>query len=189
MKKLFSFNMVTIDGFFEGPDHDIYWHNVDKEFNEYAIAQLDEIGILLFGRVTYQMMAAYWPTPAAVKDDPIVAGLMNRLPKVVFSRTLKKAEWNESRLVKEKIGEEITKLKQQSGKDLAVFGSGNLLAALIELDLVDEHRLMVNPVVLGAGSPLFKTKDKLSMKLLKTRTFGNGNVLLCYQPIKKRSQE
>ncbi len=185
MKKLFSFNMVTIDGFFEGLNHDIYWHNVDKEFNEYAIAQLNEIGTLLFGRVTYQMMAGYWTTPDATKNDPVVAGLMNSLPKVVFSRTLKAAEWNNTRLVRNEIGNEILQLKKQPGKDLAVFGSADLLATLVEMDLVDEHRLMVNPMVLGAGTPLFKTNDKYNFKLLNTRTFRNGNVLLCYAANRK----
>ena len=91
MRKLFSFNMVTLDGYFEGPNHEIDWHNVDGEFNEFAIEQTGAVDMLLFGRVTYQLMASYWPTPDAIKNDPIVADLMNRLPKIVFSRTLEKA--------------------------------------------------------------------------------------------------
>ncbi len=189
MGKLFSFNMVTLDGFFEGQNHDISWHHVDNEFNEFAIAQLHEIGALLFGRVTYQMMASYWPTPDAIKNDPTVAGLMNHTSKLAFSRTLNKAKWENTRLVKDHIAEEVRKLKQQPGKDLAIFGSANLMSTLIEHNLVDEHRLMVNPIVLGAGTPLFKTKDKLNLKLLKTRTFGNGNVLLCYEPARNQPQE
>ena len=187
MRKLFSFNMVTLDGFFAGVNGDINWHNVDAEFNEFAIAQLNEIGTLLFGRVTYQMMASYWPTPDAVKDDPIVAGLMNHLPKIVFSKTLAKAGWENTKLIKDKIAEELTKLKQQSGKDIAVFGSANLMSTLMQMDLIAEHRVMVNPVVLGSGSPLFQNKDKLNLKLLKTRTFGNGNVLLSYQTVGNHS--
>ena len=186
MRKLFSFNMVTLDGFFEGPDHDISWHNVDAEFNEFAIEQTSAVDALLFGRVTYRLMANYWPTPAAIENDPIVAGLMNRLPKIVFSRTLEKAEWNNTRLIRDRIAEEMLKLKQQPGDDLALFGSANLMSALMQLDLIDEHRIMVNPVILGSGNPLFKrTNDKLNLKLIKTRTFGNGNVLLCYQPDRK----
>ncbi len=178
--------MVTLDGFFEGPDHDISWHQVDAEFNDFAIAQLDEVDTLLFGRVTYQGMASYWTTPDAIKDDPIVAGLMNRIPKIVFSRTLGKADWSNTRLVKDHIGEEIAKLKQQPGQALALFGSAILMSTLMQLDLIDEHRIMVNPVILGSGYPLFKrTKDKLNLKLVKTRTFGNGNVLLCYEPVRK----
>ena len=175
--------MVTLDGFFEGPNQDISWHSVDDEFNEFAIEQLGTVGVLLFGRVTYQMMASYWPTPAAIADDPIVADLMNRLPKVVFSTTLEKAEWNNARVIKDHIAEEIRKLKQQPGKDLALFGSANLMSTLMQLDLLDEHRIMVSPVVLGNGNPLFKrAENKLNLKLVKTRTFGNGNVLLCYRP-------
>lgn len=186
MRKLFSFNMVTLDGFFEVPNQDISWHQVDAEFNEFAITQLGEVDTLLFGRVTYQGMAGYWPTPDAIKDDPIVADLMNRVPKLVFSRTLEEAEWNNTRLIKDHIAEEILKLKQQPGKDLALFGSANLMSALMQLDLIDEHRIIVNPMILGSGNPLFKrTKDKLNLKLIKTRTFGNGNVLLCYRPDRK----
>ena len=101
MRKVILFNMVTLDGFFEGPNREINWHHVDEEFNEFAIDQLDSADGLLFGRVTYEMMASYWPTPAARTNDPIVAGKMNALPKFVFSRTLKKAEWNNTKLVKE----------------------------------------------------------------------------------------
>ena len=186
MRKLFSFNMVTLDGFFEGSNHEIDWHNVDGEFNEFAIEQTGTVDGLLFGRVTYQMMASYWPTPAAIASDPIVAGQMNRVAKIVFSRTLEEAEWNNTRLVKDHVAEEISKLKQQPGRDLALFGSANLMSALMQSDLIDEHRVMVNPVILGSGNPLFKrTKDKLNLKLIRTRTFDNGNVLLCYEPARK----
>jgi dihydrofolate reductase len=186
MRQLFSFNMVTLDGFFEGPDHDINWHNVDAEFNEFAIEQTSAVDALLFGRVTYQMMASYWPTPSAIANDPIVAGQMNRVPKIVFSRTLEKAEWNNTRLISDHVAEEISKLKQQPGQNLALFGSANLMSTLMQLDLIDEHRIIVNPVILGSGNPLFKnTKDKLNLKLIRTRIFRNGNVLLCYQPERK----
>lgn len=186
MRKLFSFNMVTLDGFFEGPNHDIGWHHVDDEFNQFAIEQTSNIGTILFGRVTYELMASYWPTSAAIIDDPVIADLMNSLPKIVFSRTLQKAEWNNTRLVKDHIAEEITKLKGQSGKDLAIFGSANLLSSLIQMDLIDEHRIMVNPVVLGSGTPLFQgIKEKLELKLLRTKAFASGNVLLYYQRAEK----
>src|SRR5664280_1925759 len=113
MRKLLFFMLISLDGFYEGPGR----HNVDEEFNEYANAQLDAAGMLLFGRVTYEMMAAFWPTEAAVKNDPVTAAAMNRLPKVVFSRTLPKATWQNTRLVKDNITEEVAKLKQQPGKD------------------------------------------------------------------------
>ena len=177
--------MVTLDGFFEGPNQDINWHRVDEEFNEFAIQQLNEIGTLLFGRITYEMMSSYWPTDLAISDDPEVAGLMNRLPKVVFSKTLNAAEWTNTKLIKENIVDEVLKLKQQTGKDIAIFGSSNLAVALAEGGLIDEYRMIVNPVFLGQGTPLLKgIKEKLNLKLLSTRTFTNGNVLLIYAPEK-----
>jgi dihydrofolate reductase len=188
MRKIILFNMVTLDGFFEGPNQDISWHNVDAEFNEFAIEQLKSADGLVFGRVTYQLMASYWPAPSAIENDPVVAGLMNRLPKTVFSKTLAKADWNNTRVVKgaERVAEEIAKLKQQPGKDLLLFGSADLASTLTQLGLIDEYRIMVNPVVLGRGTPLFKAvKDKLRLKLVNARTFGNGNVLLSYQPDRK----
>jgi len=185
MRKVFLFNMITLDGFFEGPNQDISWHHVDEEFNEFAINQLNEIDMLLFGRVTYQGMASYWPTEFAISNDPIVAGLMNNLPKIVFSKTLDKAEWNNTKLVNDNAAEEISTLKQQSGKDIAIFGSSALAVTLAERGLIDEYRIIVNPVVLGGGTPLLKgIKDKLNLKLLKTRTFKSGNVLLYYVPEK-----
>jgi dihydrofolate reductase len=183
MRRVFLFMMVTLDGFFEGPNHDIDWHNVDEEFNEFAIQQLDDVDTLLFGRVTYEGMASYWPTQFAKENDPVVADKMNTVPKIVFSRTLDKAEWTNSRLVKEHIAEEVSKLKQQQGRDLAIFGSSDLAVSLLQMGLIDELRIMVNPVVLGNGKRLFAGIDeKLNLKLLKTQTFRSGNVLLYYQP-------
>ncbi len=174
--------MVTLDGLFAGPNGEIDWHHVDEEFNDFAIAQLNSAGGLLFGRVTYQLMAGYWPTDSATTDDPIVAGKMNALPKIVFSKTLQSAEWNNTRLVKGNIAEELSKLKRQPGKDWLLFGSANLASTLTNLGLIDEYRVMVNPVVLGSGKPLFQgLKEKLALKLTDTKTFRNGNVLLCYQ--------
>ena len=186
MRKFFVFNLVTLDGYFEGPNRDISWHNVDAEFNDYAIDMLNSVDTLLFGRVTYELMARYWPTPDAIKNDPVVAERMNNLPKVVFSRTLDKAGWNNTRLVKADIEEEIKKMKKQPGKDIALLGSGSIMSELAQQGLIDEYGIMVNPLVLGSGKPLFAgIKDRLDLKLLKTRTFRNGNVLLSYQPAAK----
>lgn len=183
MRKLFSFNMVTLDGLFEGPNHDINWHNVDNEFNEFAIEQTQTIGTLVFGRVTYELMASYWPTPAAQADDPEVAHLMNTLPKVVVSRTLEKADWQNTRLIRENVAQEIQTLKEQPGNDLAVFGSADLLSFLMRMNLVDEHRVMVAPIVLGRGTPLFKNLEQtVKLSLVGTRLFKSGNILLTYRP-------
>jgi dihydrofolate reductase len=183
MRKIIIFMAITLDGFFEGPNGEIDWHNVDDEFNDFAIKQLDSVDTLLFGRVTYELMANYWPTPAALKDDPIVAGKMNSLPKIVFSRTLSMVNWQNTRLVNENVVEEVSKLKLQPGKDLIIFGSSDLACSFIRHGLVDEFRIMVNPVVLGNGKPLFNGIDKkLNLKLRNTRIFHSGNVLLYYQP-------
>ncbi|MGE5138899.1 MAG: dihydrofolate reductase family protein, partial [Rudaea sp.] len=147
MRKLFLFMMTSLDGFFEGPGHDLDWHNTDEEFNDFAIAQLREIDTLLFGRITYEMMAAYWPTPSAIASDPVVAEKMNSVSKIVASRTLDKSEWSNSRLVRDNIAGEVAELKRQPGKDLAIFGSSDLTVSLMEAGLVDELRIMVNPVV------------------------------------------
>lgn len=182
MRKLFTFNMVSIDGFFEGPEHDISWHLVDEEFNQFAIEQTSSVDTILFGRLTYELMASYWPTPAALADDPVVADLMNRLPKIVFSRTLDKAEWNNTWLIRNNVEQEITTLKRKPGNDLAVFGSANLISSLNQMNLIDEHRIMVNPIVLGDGTPLFqRIEDYQKLKLLRTKTFRSGNVLLYYR--------
>lgn len=190
MRKVLCFNMVTLDGYFEGPDRTIDWHVVDEEFNEFAIAQVDSVDVLLFGRVTYELMAAYWPTPAAAANDPITADKMNRTAKVVFSRTLSKVTWQNTRLVKENILEEITKLKKQPGKDLILFGSSDLSVTLIQHGLIDEFRIMVNPVILGSGKSIFKgSLEKQTLKLLKTRVFRSGNVLLTYRPDENKGQK
>ncbi len=186
MRKVIVFNFVTLNGYYKGPKGDISWHRHGAEENEYAAEGLKSGSTLLFGRVTYEMMASYWPTPAAIKNDPIVAAGMNNADKIVFSRTLKKAEWNKTRLVKDNIVEEIKKMKQMPGKDMTLLGSGNILTQFAEQGLIDEYQIMVDPVVLGDGTPIFKNiKHKLDLKLTRTRTFKSGVVLLCYQPVEK----
>jgi dihydrofolate reductase len=183
MRKVIFFMLTSLDGYLEGPNRDINWHNVDEEFNEFAVQQTGEFGALLFGRATYELMAGYWPTESAKSDDPIIAELMNSLPKFVFSKTLKKAEWSNTKLVKDGFVDEVSKLKQQSGKDIAIFGSSDLAVTLIDQGLINEYRIMINPIVLGDGKSLFSgIQNKLDLKLMKTRTFGNGNVLLYYVP-------
>lgn len=182
MRQLIMFNMVSLDGFFAGPDGDINWHNVDQEFNEFAIDQLNSASGLLFGRVTYQLMASYWPTEAALHDDPLVARKMNSLPKIVASRTLDKVEWNNSTIIGQDLKFEITRLKEPPGQHLFLFGSADLASSLRQLNLIDEYRLMVNPVVLGNGKPLFRdVSDRFSLKLTNSRPFRSGNVLLHYR--------
>lgn len=175
--------MMTLDGFFEGPDREIDWHNVDEEFNDFAVNQLDEASVLIFGRVTYELMAGYWPTSDAIHNDPLVAGKMNSLPKVVFSNLLVRTDWNNTILRKGNAGDAIKEFKQVYDKDIFIFGSGNLAMSLARANLIDEYRIMVNPVLLGEGNPLFRAlPDRIKLKLINTRVFRSGNVLLCYEP-------
>jgi dihydrofolate reductase len=178
--------MMTIDGYFEGLNKEIDWHNVDGEFNEFAIDQLNNASLLIFGRVTYELMAGYWPTPNAITDDPIVAEKMNSIPKMVFSTTLKKTDWNNTRLIKEDPGKVCSKLKEKNDRDIYIFGSANLASILKNEGLIDEYRIMVNPILLGNGNALFKpSRKKLNLKLTMVKTFLSGNVLLCYEPVKQ----
>jgi dihydrofolate reductase len=182
MRKLTVFNLVTLDGYFAGPGGDISWHNVDEEFQELAQSASNSGNTLLFGRVTYELMARYWPTPEAIKDDPIVARGMNSAEKVVFSRTLKTVDWNNTRLVKDDMVGEVTRLKQGTGKDLTILGSGSLVSQLAQQRLIEGFQILLNPVVLGRGKTMFEgLKDRFSLRLTSSRTFRNGNVLLNYE--------
>jgi dihydrofolate reductase len=183
VRKMFSFMVVTVDGYYEGPNQQfIDWPTVDEEFDEFSVEQLDEVDTLVFGRVTYEMMAAYWPTPAADEDDPRVAERMNSLAKVVVSRTLDKADWANTRLISDIEG--LRALKQRPGKDIAILASSDLTVSLLRMGLVDELRIMVSPLVVGAGKSVFKNAgNRVSLKLLRSRPFDSGNVLLYYQPV------
>jgi dihydrofolate reductase len=183
MRRIIAFLVATVDGYYEGPNQEFDWPVVDEEFNQFGLEQLEEVDTLLFGRVTYEGMAAYWPTPAAAQDDPRVAAKMNSLSKVVVSRTLDQAEWANTRLVSGDVAAELTRLKEQPGKDIAILGSSDLTVSLLQLGLVDELRIMVHPVVLGDGKSLFRTATEwISLRLVKTRAFRSGNVMLYYQP-------
>jgi dihydrofolate reductase len=181
MRQIFAFDVATVDGYYEGPNQEFDWPVVDEEFNEFAVAQLDEADTLLFGRATYQAMASFWPTPMAEQSDPEVAARMNGYSKIVVSRTLEQAEWANTRVVKD--AGELAKLKHEPGKGIVTFGSFRLTVSLLKLGLIDEIRIMVNPIILGGGKSLFHTADeRIPLKLRTTRTFASGNVLLCYQP-------
>ncbi len=185
MSRIILFNMMTVDGLFEGLNKELDWHNVDSEFNDFAIEQLNNASLIIFGRVTYEMMASYWPTKAAVIDDPVVAGKMNAIPKIVFSGTLKKAEWNNTKLFRGDPVKECKSLKEKYDKDIYIFGSANLAAALKHGGVIDEYRIIINPVILGNGNALFKpSRERLRLKLINTKRFNSGNVLLCYEPEK-----
>lgn len=188
MQKLIAFNQVTLDGYFAGVDGDIGWAHKDRsdgEWNAFVAENASSGGTLVFGRKTYELMVSYWPTPLASQNDPIVAERMNHLPKVVFSRTLDTATWNNARLLKGNLATEIGKLKNEPGNGLAILGSGSLVSQLATEGLIDEYQIVVNPVALGRGRTMFEgLTEKLPLKRTKTRTFSNGNVLLCYKPLR-----
>ena len=184
MRKLLVFNSVTVDGYFTDKTGDMSWaHQQDPEWNEFVAGNAKSGGELLFGRVTYELMASFWPTPFAASQFPEVAEQMNKLPKVVFSRTLDQASWQNTRLLKGNLAEEVRKLKAEAGEHMVLMGSGSIISQLAPENLIDEYQMVVNPIVLGAGRTMFDgLKEKLKLKLTNSRTFGNGNVLLCYQP-------
>ncbi|MDE3230232.1 MAG: dihydrofolate reductase [Chloroflexota bacterium] len=181
MRKLFVSNMISIDGYYAGPNDEIDWHNVDAEFNEMAAEMLDSVDTLVFGRVTYDLMASYWPTPAGIADDPTIASKMNALGKVVFSRTLSAVDWNGARLAQSALADEIARLKAEPGKDMVIFGSGTIVTQLTQLGLIDEFRLYVSPVILGAGKSLFAgVTGRPPLRLVSARAFDSGNAMLVY---------
>lgn len=186
MPKLGVFNMVALDGYFVDKNGDMSWaHKQDSEWNAFAADNAKGGGVLLFGRITYELMMRYWPTPLAAENNPVVAERMNNLPKVVFSRTLDKASWNNTTLVKGDPAAEVRKMKKEPGEDLVILGSGSIVSQLAQEGLIDEYQIVVNPIALGQGRTMFDgIKERLLLKLTKTRTFGNGNVLLCYEPEK-----
>ena len=184
MRKVIYSMGVSLDGFVEGPNRELDWSTPDEELHRFWNDQAREIGTSLYGRRLYELMADYWPT---ADEDPSAPGyvvefarIWRDTPKVVFSTTLEKVDWN-SRLVRDNIAEEVTKLKAQPGKDMDV-GGPTLASSLIPLGLIDEYRPVVHPVVLGAGTPFFPALGSaISLRLVETRTFGSGVVYLRYQ--------
>jgi len=183
MALLSSFTMVSIDGCYADASGDMSWaHAHDAESQAFTAENARGGGMLVFGRVTYEMMASYWPTPLAARNDPSVAGGMNRMPKVVFSKTLREADWSGTTLVRGNLVSEMKKLKQ-GALNLAIMGSGTLVAALAAANLIDEYGLMVRPVILGDGKRLFAGLARPPrLALDSTRRFENGSVFLRYRP-------
>ena len=185
MRRLSVFNNVTLDGYFTAENGDFSWAhsgNEDAEFNAFIADNASGGGQLLFGRVTYQIMASYWPTPNAIKNDPVVAEGMNKMPKVVFSRTLDEASWSNTKLMKGNLVSEIRRMKQEPGKSMVILGSGSIVSQLVPEGLIDEYQIIVNPVAIGKGRTMFEgIEQKLSLKLTRSRIFNNGKVFLCYE--------
>jgi dihydrofolate reductase len=186
MRQLTVFNNISLDGYFTDARSDMSWaHRFDPEWAKFSAsnAQGSDDGALLFGRKTYEMMAAYWPTPEAKKQMPEVAEGINRLPKFVVSRSLDRADWNNTTILKGDLETEVGKLKKGSGSRIVIMGSGTLVAQLAALRLIDEYTLVIVPVVLGRGRTLFEGLDrKLGLKRTRERAFENGNVVATYVP-------
>jgi dihydrofolate reductase len=184
MRKLAVFNSITLDGYFTGVNGDMSWaHKSDPEWNAFVQGNAKGASEMLFGRVTYDMMAGWWPTPRVIEMAPAVAQAMNSAPKVVFSRTLDQASWNNTRLVKSDIAEAVRKLKAEPGPEMVIMGSGTIVSQLAEAGLIDEFQVVVNPIVLGEGKSMFEgVRKKLALKRTQARTFENGCVVLWYEP-------
>lgn len=192
MRKLIAFNHVTLDGYFVSADGKFQWAskgNDDQEYSAFVAENASKGGELVFGRITYQMMASYWPTPIADQHSPEVARGMNSMGKIVFSRTLEQATWNNTRLIRtgNDVGDlvsEVHKLKEEDGPGMAILGSGSIIAQLAPHGLIDEYQMMIDPVALGKGRSMFEgIPEQLNLKLAKSRIFNNGKVFLCYEPL------
>jgi dihydrofolate reductase len=186
MSKVIVTEFITLDGVVEEPQNWSFPYWCD-EIGKFKLAELFATGAHLLGRVTYQSFATAWPSRT---DEVGFADRMNNLPKYVVSTSLQKAEWNNSTIIKDakRVAAEVSKLKQQPGQDILVAGSTTLVQTLLENDLIDEYRLLVYPIVLGSGKRLFKEGSKTALKLVETRPFGSGVVLLRYQPDEKESK-
>jgi dihydrofolate reductase len=185
MRKLTMFNFITLNGFFKGPGGDLGWHKGNdpgEDEKAYANNAAQSEHVLVFGRVTYQMMAWYWPSPDAAVQNPAMAKSMNSAEKIVFSNSLEKADWQNTTLIKGDLVEEIKKLKQQPGNDLTILGSGSIVSQLSDARLIDRYEIMLDPVAIGSGTPLFNgIKEKLDLKLVTSKTFKSGILVLSYE--------
>jgi len=187
MRKIITTTWITLDGFIAGPNGEMDWVIVDEEMGKYEGDIVSAADTLLLGRVTYQSFAGSWPyvpdNPNAQPEEKEYARKLNAMRKIVFSRTLSSVEWNNSSLVGEVIPEEIVKLKQEPGRDMLIYGSASLIRTLTNHGLIDEYQLLVHPVVLGSGKPLFlDIMDRHKLQLVGTKTFPSGVVGLYYQP-------
>ena len=182
MPRLVVFNNVSLDGYFVDASGDMSWaHKQDPEWSAFVSENASGTAVLVFGRVTYELMASYWPTPLAMKNNRVVAEGMNNLQKVVFSRTMDKVTWKNTKLVKGDMVEEMRKMKKEPGPDMVILGSGSVVAQLAKAGLIDEYQVALSPVVLGKGRSMFEGV-KQNVNLKKTRAFGNGKVMLWYEP-------
>ena len=184
MRALRVFNSITLDGYFAGAHGDLGWahERQDDEWRAFTTENASGGGELVFGRVTYEMMVRFWPTPEAHDAMPVVAEQMNRLPKVVFSRTLTRADWPTTTIAGGDLAEEVARLKAEPGGDIVAYGGFTLAQALTRADLVDEYRLMVRPVALGSGEPMFSDLTAARrLDLVECTPYPDGTVISVYR--------
>ena len=180
MRKLILSMMVSLDGYIEDAENNIEWHKWNAEMDQYMGNFFQTVDTIIMGRKTYELMVKYWP--GNTTEDPVIRDNMNNLPKLIFSKSLTTTSWNNCRLFSEIDKVEINELKSQPGKDMVIFGGAALASAFTKLGLIDEFRLLVNPIILGGGTPLFNNNDqKLELFLMQSKSFQCGNVLLHYQ--------
>jgi dihydrofolate reductase len=185
MRRLVVFNQLSLDGYFVDGHGEMGWakEGADDELDRFTTERAQGGGVLLFGRLTYDLMSSFWPTPQAARLLPRVAERMNGLPKVVFSRTMKQARWSNTTLVKRDLVGRVRRMKAEPGPDLAIMGSGQIVSQLAGTGLIDEYEFIVNPLALGAGRTLFQgTGGRLDLRLTQSRVFKSGKVFLCYAP-------
>ncbi|UJR85745.1 dihydrofolate reductase family protein [Sandaracinus amylolyticus] len=186
-RRLFVSMIVSLDGYIEGPNRELDWfHDGDPQFEQYCDEMIDSVGLAIYGRRSYELMFRYWPDAERNPRSPAdlaFARKMNALPKIVLSRTLERADWQSTRVVHDRVGETIRELKQQPGKPIVAWAGAGLVATLGALDLVDEYRLIVHPVLLGGGTPMWKgIEQRRGLKLVRTTQLGQRLVVLCYEP-------
>ena len=178
MRKLILWNMISLDGYFARPNGELDWFMFDDELEKYILTTQMEVGQLVFGRATYELMKGYWTTA-----EGTIADFMNRVKKTVFSRTLAATDWNNSRLAKGDVAGEVKRLKAEADTDIFVFGSADFSATLIRERLVDEYRFGINPVILGSGVPFFKgDQGEQKLKVMWSQVLKSGLILAHYQP-------
>jgi dihydrofolate reductase len=187
MRKIITTTWISLDGFIAGPNQEMDWIMVEQEMGKYEGEVVNAADTLLLGRVTYQSFAGSWPhvpdNPNVSPEEKAYANRLNEMRKIVFSRTLSDVEWNNSTLLKEVVPEEITQLKQQPGGDMLIYGSASLVQILTNHGLIDEYQVLLHPVVLGGGKPLFTNiQQRQKLKLVNSRNFPSGVIGLYYQP-------
>ena len=183
MRTVYAFILISLDGYHADAAGTTEWFVDDPEFDAFARGQGERIDTIVMGRKTFELMASYWPTPEGIADDPVIAAFMNDLPKVVASRTLTSHEWGPTTFVADDVAGHVARLKDAPGKEIAVFGSSSLVAQLLPTGVIDELRIAVAPVVLGAGEPLLGgTPGPVRLEPLGVESIGRS-VLLTYRPV------